>query len=151
MRTAKRSRLSKSITPARSNSKEAAVTWQASQSALRRGPYAFAFVRRGVHHSSLLWSRGYALARSFVASCLIAVLLSWTAGLGYLRRWLFCMLAGVFAGLVAEVPLMIWFEAPLDYTVTCIVDHLCEWSLAGLPLAAFVPGRGAGSSARPAA
>lgn len=58
----------------------------------------------------------------------------------FLHRVLFCALAGVFSGLVAEVPPMIWFEAPSAYTVTCTADPLCERFLAGLQLASLVTG-----------
>jgi hypothetical protein len=103
--------------------------------------FAFVVVRPGPHRMNLWLNMAWLFGRSVVACFLISMLLSWTLRLDYLQRVLFCAMAGLFAALVADVPLMIWFEMPLRYTLINFADHLCEWSLAGVPIAAFVEGR----------
>ena len=49
-----------------------------------------------------------------------------------------CAALGLFAGIAAEVPMWIWFEAPPRDLVVNMVDHVIEWALGGLVLAAFL-------------
>ncbi len=105
------------------------------------GPYVYAIIRPGPKPMNLIVNLSLAFARSFAACFTIALLLSWTMRLDYLQRIFFCAIAGLFAGLVSDVPLLIWFEAPLRHTLINLADHLCEWFLAGLVIAALVPGR----------
>jgi hypothetical protein len=114
---------------------------QAALKAREDGPYVYAIVRPGPATRGLAANLGFSAARSFAACFIIALLLSWTMRLDYIQRVFFCAIAGLFAGLVSEVPMLIWFEAPLRHTLINLADHLCEWFLAGLAIAAFVPGR----------
>lgn len=103
--------------------------------------FAFVVVRRGAFHLNVIMALVWTFARSLVACFIIALMLSWTMRLDYLQRVVFCALGGVLSGLVADAPLMTWLQMPLRYSVTNFADHLCEWTLAGLVVAAMVEGR----------
>ena len=125
----------------RAASEDSKTRNQAARKAHDDGPYVYAVVRPGPKSASMAMNLGFAAGRSFAACVIIALLLSWTMRLDYIQRVFFCAIAGLFAGLVSDVPMLIWFEAPLRHTLINIADHLCEWFLAGLAIAAFVPGR----------
>lgn len=120
---------------------ESKARGKAAKIARDDGPYIYAIVRPGAKVVSMGLKLGCAALRSLVACFILALLLSWTMHLDYIQRVFFCASAGLFAGFVSEVPMLIWFEAPLRHTLINLADHLCEWFLAGLALAAFVPGR----------
>lgn len=120
---------------------EAAARRQAAEKARNDGPFVYAVVRPGPREMNLMVNMGYAFGRSFVACAIIALMLSWTVRLDYLQRVFFCALGGLFAGAVTDLPMLIWFEAPVRHTLINLADHLCEWFLAGLAIAAFIPGR----------
>jgi hypothetical protein len=122
-------------------SEESKARKQAAIKAHDDGPYVYAIIRPGPTPTNMWINLGLTAARSFAACFIIALLLSWTMRLDYIQRVFFCAIAGLFAGLVSDVPMLIWFEAPLRYTLINLADHLCEWFLAGLAVAAFVPGR----------
>ncbi len=103
--------------------------------------YAFVVFRPGAFHLNVVMALVWTFARSLAACCVIALMLSWTMRLDYLQRVVFCALGGVFSGLVADAPLMTWLQMPLRYSITNFADHLCEWTLAGLVIAAMVEGR----------
>lgn len=114
---------------------------QAGLKAHNDGPFVYAIIRPGQKVTNMGVNLGFAAARSFVACLILALLLSWTMRLDYIQRVFVCTMAGLFAGLVCDVPILIWFEAPLHHTLINLADHLCEWFLAGLVIAAFVPGQ----------
>jgi hypothetical protein len=120
---------------------EAAALRKGAERAREAGPFAYAIVRPGSSSFSLLMNLGLATGRSFLGAFIIALMLSWTVRLDYIQRVFFCVLAGLFAGVAADLPMLIWFEAPLRYTLINIADHVCEWFIAGLAIAAFVQGR----------
>jgi hypothetical protein len=122
-------------------SEESKARSQAALKARDDGPYVYAIIRPGEKPRGMGLNLAFAAARSFAACLIMAFLLSWTMRLDFIQRVFFCALVGLFAGLVSDVPLMIWFEAPLRYTLINFADHLCEWFLAGLAIAGFVPGR----------
>ncbi len=122
-------------------SEEGKARKQAVLKAHDDGPFVYAIIRPGPKPANLWLNLGLDTARSFAACFIIALLLSWTMRLDYIQRVFFCAIAGLFAGLVSDIPLLIRFEAPLRYTLINLADHLCEWFLAGLAIAAFVPGR----------
>ena len=103
--------------------------------------FVFMIIRPG-ERSSTLWLRlVYVFARSFLACLLLSLMLSWTMRLDYLQRVIFCVLGGVFSSLVADVPMLIWLEAPGRYIFINFADHLCEWTLAGVVIALIIEGR----------
>lgn len=120
---------------------EVSVIKKSTGLALNKGPFIYGVVRIGSRSVSLPLNLALSFGRSFVACFLIALMLSWTVRLDYLQRVFFCALAGLFAGLVSDVPMMIWFEEPVRHALISMAGHLCEWFLAGLAIAAFVPGR----------
>lgn len=120
---------------------ESKARGKAAKAARENGPYVYAIVRPGGKVVSMGSRFAYVAVRSLGACFILALLLSWTIHLDYIQRVFFCASAGLFAGLVSELPMLIWFEAPLRHTLINLADHLCEWFLAGLAIAAFVPGR----------
>ncbi len=120
---------------------EIAINRKSAELALKNGPFVYATVRIGSHNPSMPLNLALSFLRSFIACFVIALMLSWTMRLDYLQRVFFCAMAGLFAGLVSDVPMMIWFEEPVRHALISIAGHLCEWFLAGLAIAAFVPGR----------
>ncbi|MCE9519780.1 MAG: hypothetical protein K8R87_09545 [Verrucomicrobia bacterium] len=125
----------------RAPSEESKARNRAALQAHADGPYFYGIIRPGPKPMNMIVNLSLAFARSFAACFIIALLLSWTMRLDYVQRIFFCAIAGLFAGLVSDVPLLIWFEAPLHHTLINLADHLCEWFLAGLVIAALVPGR----------
>jgi hypothetical protein len=103
--------------------------------------FAFVVVRPGAFRLNVIFALLWTFARSFAACFIISLMLSWTMRLDYLQRVVFCALGGIFASLVADAPLMTWLQMPLRYSITNFADHLCEWTLAGLAIAAMVEGR----------
>jgi hypothetical protein len=79
----------------------------------------------------------YSFGRSFLAALMLGGLLSITT-IPYLARVLVCAGLGLFASVVAEVPLWIWFESPDRDLAVSMVDHVIEWALGGLVLGAFL-------------
>jgi hypothetical protein len=110
---------------------------------LKAGPFVYAVVRPGAKKQpfpvdlTFLW----AFLRSLAACFIVALLVRLTKRLDYIQKVGFCVLCGVFAGLVSDVPMLVWFEAPLRYTLINMADHLCEWFLAGLVIGAVVQER----------
>lgn len=103
--------------------------------------FVFAAVRPGAYHLNVGRMLVWTFARSLVSCFILALMLSWTMRLDYLQRVIFCALAGLFTGLVADGSLMIWLEMPWRFTLINMADHLCEWMIAGLGIAGFVDGR----------
>lgn len=120
---------------------ESQAAKQKAEVDLQTGPFVYAVVRPGPETMSMGLNMGLAFARSFAACFIVALLLQQTSRLDYIQKVGFCVLCGLFAGLVSDVPTLIWFEAPLRFTLVNIADHLCEWFLAGLVMSAIVQGR----------
>lgn len=107
------------------------------QKAMEDGPYIYAVVRPGKSHYSMGNNMIMGVIRSFIASLLLAGLLSVTT-LPYSGRVALCAAAGLFAGVVVDLPMWTWFETPTRDLVVNIVDHIIEWTLGGLVLGALV-------------
>lgn len=107
------------------------------QKAVDDGPYVYAVVRPGKSHFSMGSNMIAGVVRSFCAALLIGGLLSLTT-IPYMARVAVCAAAGLFAGLVVDLPMWIWFELPFRDLMVNIVDHVIEWTFGGLVLAAFV-------------
>ena len=101
------------------------------------GPFIYAVVRPGKKP----WDMNQAMIQSFVrallASVLLAVILNQTT-LPYSGRVTICAVAGLFSGIVSDMPMWIWFEGPGRMFAVNLADHLIEWTLAGLVLGLFV-------------
>lgn len=106
------------------------------QKAMDDGPYVYAVVRPGKSHYSEGNNMLMGLARSFFSALLLAVFLSLTT-IPYMARVAVCAAAGLFAGIVADLPMWIWFETPTRHLMVGFVDHVIEWTFGGLVLAAF--------------
>lgn len=107
------------------------------QAARSEGPYMYAIVRPGKLEWNMPQSMALSFGRSFLAALALGALLSRTV-LGYGARLAFCAGAGLFAGLVSEVPQHIWFELPPREVVVSLADHVIEWVLAGAVLGLFL-------------
>jgi hypothetical protein len=122
---------------------ESQAAEQKAQASLKAGPYIYAIVRPGPKQDRFGFDLRlpYAFLRSLCACFIVALLVRQTKRLDYIQKVGFCVLCGIFAGLVTDIPLFIWFEAPLRHTLINMADHLCEWFLAGLVIGAFVQER----------
>lgn len=119
---------------------EARLAQQKAKADMQSGPYVFAVVRPGAKEDmfGMDLSFAWAFLRSLGACFIVALLVRQTKRLDYIQKVGFCALCGIFAGLVSDAPMLIWFEMPLRYTLVNFADHLCEWFLAGLVIGAIV-------------
>lgn len=107
------------------------------QKSMEDGPYVYAIVRPGKSHYSMGNNMILGVVRSFLAALLLATLVNLTT-LPYSGRVALCAAAGLFAGLVVDVPMWTWFETPTRDLIVNLVDHVIEWTLGGLVLGAIV-------------
>jgi hypothetical protein len=114
---------------------------EATELQQKTGPFLYGVIRPGVGGRDFGTSIALGFGRSLLAGLLIAILLGMTARLDFLQRVLFCTLCGLFVGVVADVPMHVWFESPLRYTLINVADHVVEWFLAGLAIAGLVTGK----------
>lgn len=127
----------------RNPSQQSQAAAEKAKADLQAGPFIYAIVRPGPKKQpfpvdlTFLW----AFLRSLAACFIVALMVRLTKRLDYIQKVGFCVLCGVFAGLVTDVPMLVWFEAPLRYTLINMADHLCEWFLAGLVIGAVVQER----------
>lgn len=101
------------------------------------GPFVYAVVRPGKREPNEKLAMAYSFGRAFLASLILGGVLSLTT-VPYLARVGLCAALGLFASLATEVPMWIWMEAPSRDLVVSMVDHVIEWALGGLVLAAFL-------------
>ena len=101
------------------------------------GPYIYAIVRPGRREISMANNMILSFFRSLICSAIIAGLLM-HAMLPYAGRIIFVASAGLFAGLLCDMPMWIWFENPGRDTIVNIVDHFLTWIVGGSVLGAFV-------------
>lgn len=105
--------------------------------AMNGGPYAYAIVRPGKAVVSMSKNVLLSLLRGFIAALILSALMHHLAQ-PYIGRVTFVAAAGAFAGLVADMPMWIWFENPTRQFVVDMADHVIEWTLAGMVLGIFV-------------
>lgn len=110
---------------------------EAQAKALANGPYMYAVIRPGKTEISMGTNMVLSFIRTLVCAFLIAALLSQVA-LFYPARIAYVAAAGLFAGLVADMPMWIWFENPGRDTVVNIADHVIAWVIGGAVLGIFV-------------
>lgn len=101
------------------------------------GPYVYAIVRPGLKEDDQITSLAWSFGRSFLCALLLGTLLHQTV-LAFPGRLAFCAAAGLFAGVVCILPQNIWLELPWRNVIITVVDHIIEWSLAGLALSFFL-------------
>jgi hypothetical protein len=83
-------------------------------------------------------SRGRPLGGGLLIHLLGAVCLTWLlvqAKLGYWGRVASATAAGLFAGVVSDLPNWNWWNFPTGYTVVSVLDHTLAGFLAGLVIA----------------
>ena len=129
------------VMSAHPKSESAKADREAADLTHKTGPFFLGVVRPGVGGWDMTTSLMLALGRSLLASLLVAGLLSMTARLDFLQRVLFCTLCGAFAGVAVDLPMLVWFESPLRYTLINMADHVMEWFLAGLAISGMVTGK----------
>lgn len=105
--------------------------------AMTEGPYMYAVVRTGRAEQDMKKSMLLGFGRSLLACVVLAALLSQTV-LSYPGKMAFTAAAGVFAGLVCDAPMWIWFEAPSRDLMVNMADHFIEWILVGAVLGLWV-------------
>ncbi len=105
--------------------------------AQKNGPYVYAVIRPGKGDVSMQTNMILSFIRCLICSFLIAGLLSHTA-VFYAARIAFVAAAGLFAGLMADLPMWIWFENPGRDAVVNIADHVIAWIIGGAVLGIFV-------------
>lgn len=101
------------------------------------GPYVYAVVRPGRRQASLSGRLISTFIRTLVCATLIAGMLA-PAMLAYPARIGFVAAAGLFAGLVCELPMWIWLEHPGRDTIVRVADHFFAWVIGGAVLGLFV-------------
>jgi hypothetical protein len=107
---------------------------------MQKGPVMFAAVRREGFGS---YSRG--LITQVLCELAAAFLLTWlllqTRGLSYGRRVAFLAVAGLAAGVIADLSNWNWWGFSGTYTAVNVVDYTLTWLLAGLVIAAVAKPR----------
>jgi hypothetical protein len=101
------------------------------------GPFVYAVVRPGKREMSMSENLTASFLRTIVCAALIAGMLT-PAMLGYPARIGFVSAAGLFAGLVCELPMWIWFEHSGRDTIVNVADHFFAWVIGGSVLGLFV-------------
>ena len=76
-----------------------------------------------------------------IGAFLILTLLMQTSGLTYWGKVGFVALVGLTIGFVSHVPYWNWFGFSAPYILVMILDTTIGWTLAGLAVAKFAPGR----------
>lgn len=107
------------------------------QKAMEEGPYMYAVVRPGKAAFSMTNNMILGIVRSFLAALILGLVLS-MLHLPYVGRIALGAAAGLFAGLVCEMPMWIWFETPSRDLFVNMVDHVIEWTIGGTVLGLFV-------------
>jgi hypothetical protein len=101
---------------------------------MQKGPVMFAAIRREGFGS---YSRG--LIVQLLIQMASALLLTWlvlqTAGLSYAKRVVFLAVAGLAAGVIADLPNWNWWGFSGAYTAVNLADYTLTWLLAGLVIA----------------
>ena len=113
---------------------QAKAAQAAAMEKFQKGPIMFAAVR-----SSGFGSYPRALSVQLLSLMLAAFLLTWllaqTTGLSYGRRVLFLTVAGLAAGVIADLPNWNWWGFSGAYTAVNLADFTLTWFFAGLVIA----------------
>jgi hypothetical protein len=82
-----------------------------------------------------------AVITQIISAFLVLMLLSLASGLTYWGKVGFVALVGLTIGFVSHIPYWNWFGFPAPYILVTILDTAIGWTLAGLAVAKFAPGR----------
>lgn len=107
------------------------------EKARENGPFVYAVVRPGRREMSMSGNLLTSFLRTLVCATLIAGMLA-PAMLAYPARIVFVAAGGLFAGLVCELPMWIWFEHPGRDAIVKVADHFFAWVIGGAVLGLFV-------------
>jgi hypothetical protein len=105
--------------------------------AMEEGPFVYAIVRPGRSEFSMGRNLALSFGRSLLACAIIGALMS-RAVLGFAGRVAFGGAVGLFAGLVGDAQMWIWFEFPNRDLIVNLADHAIEWCLVGAVLGLFL-------------
>lgn len=120
-----------------SSSDEKQASLDKFQKSMEDGPFVYAVVRPGKSHYSMGNNMIVGVIRSFLAALLLAAFINLTT-LPYSGRVAVCAAAGLFAGLIVDLPMWTWFETPTRDLIVNVADHVIEWMLGGLVLGGLV-------------
>lgn len=123
--------------PKGTSREEQEAIWKKHEEAKETGPFVYAIIRPHKAELNMTKNMLFAVVRGFICALFLGFFLKLII-VPYSARVGLCGLAGLFASLVCDLPMWIWFESPGRDLFVNIVDHLIEWSLGGLVLAAFV-------------
>lgn len=103
---------------------------------VHKGPFVFATVRlSGISSPHMVKE----IVRSLFIQALAALFATWilvhTKGLKYWKKVRLVAVLGLFAGILAYLPMWNWMAASSGYTVVGIADYLVGWFFAGLAIA----------------
>jgi hypothetical protein len=113
-----------------------------NQAAMKQGPLMLAMIRPGSHDRSMGSYMGVGWAGYVLIALVLALMLS-RVPLGYSCLVKLSGMMGLFAGLMAWLPNMNWWEYPAYYTVPHIIDGVIMGLLAGAVIGKFVVQPGA--------
>ena len=99
--------------------------------AIQRGPFMYAIVRPGELHG---WSMWKPMVLNFTVNLFLATLIAviMVKRSHYRSKVLVGMAFGVFAGVSASMPLMIWMELPTAEAMARLLDPIIAWTLAAI-------------------
>lgn len=75
------------------------------------------------------------LLGNIVSAAMMTFLLTCVTNKSYGCRVLFCLTGGLFAGVVCQFPMLVWWGHPAPYIARHFFDLAVGWTLAGLVLA----------------
>ena len=105
-------------------------------------PYAFVIYQPG--GNPVNESMTPALIKQFGSDTLAAVIVAWVLSLGafgFGKRVLIATGLGLFAWLAISVPYWNWYQFPLDFTISGLLELVIGWTLSGCAMAWWL-GRG---------
>ena len=105
--------------------------------AIENGPFVYATVRPGKIDSWAMWEP---MALNFVVNLFLAMLIATLMAKRshYRSKVLVGTAFGLFAGITASMPQMIWMELPKAEATARLCDPLIAWTLASLVMALIV-------------
>ena len=105
--------------------------------AIKNGPFIYATVRPGKIDDWNMWKP---MALNFAVNIFLALLIAtlMVKRSHYRSKVLVGSAFGLFAGINASMPLMIWMELPSGEAIARLCDPLIAWTLAALVMATIV-------------
>lgn len=105
--------------------------------AIQRGPFIYATVRPGKLEG---WTMAKAMILNYAVCLFLALILAivMMKRSHYVSKLTVGILFGLFAGITASLPHMIWMELPPMETVARLCDPIISWTLAAAAMANIV-------------